>query len=197
MDYLITAWVEAWQLILRADRQILEIAWVSLRLAFWSALVASCLAIPMGISVGQQDFKYKKLVLAVLQTLLALPTVVIGLLVYTLISRRGPAGHFGLLFSPMGVVIGQAILAFPIICTMVVNVFISLDKRAFQTAVHLGANRRQTMLILLRETRLGILAAVLTGFGRVFGEVGIAMMLGGEYQGLYQDSNHRYCPGDQ
>ncbi len=110
---------------------------------------------------------------------MALPTVVVGLFVYGFISRRGPLGSLGLLFTPTGVVIGEVILAWPIITNLTVAAVKGLDPRLFRTCKTLGANRFQESWMIFREGRFGIMAAVVAGFGRVIAEGGVAMMLGG------------------
>jgi tungstate transport system permease protein len=112
-------------------------------------------------------------------TLLAFPTVLIGLIVYGFISRRGLLGDFGLLFSLPGMAIGQTILALPIIISLTAQAVETLDARCGQTLLTLGANSRQVAVTTIQELRFSIMAVALTAFGRVVTEVGIAMMLGG------------------
>jgi len=112
-------------------------------------------------------------------TLLALPTVFIGLLVYALISHRGPMGEMGLLFTLPGIAIGQTILALPIVMALSATTVEGLDADLKTTLLSLGANRRQLLLSTLWEARHGILVAALTAYGRVMTEVGISMMVGG------------------
>ena len=110
---------------------------------------------------------------------MALPTVVIGLIVYSLISRRGPLGVFGLLYTPSAMIIGQFILAVPIIIALTHSAVQGIDKRVRNTALTLGATESQSAWMVIKEARYAVLAAVITGFGRVIAEVGAAMMLGG------------------
>jgi tungstate transport system permease protein len=114
---------------------------------------------------------------------MALPTVVVGLVVYGLIGRRGPLGSLGFLFTPAGIVIGETILALPIIVNLTLSAVRGLDPRLFLTCRSLGASKLQEAIMVLREGRYGIVAAVVAGFGRVVGEVGVAMMLGGNIKG--------------
>ena len=118
-----------------------------------------------------------------MNTLLALPTVVIGLIVYSLISRRGPLGIFGLLYTPSAMIIGQFILAIPIIIALTHSAVQGIDKRVRNTALTLGATEAQSAWTVIKEARYAVLAAVITGFGRVIAEVGAAMMLGGNIKG--------------
>jgi tungstate transport system permease protein len=123
-------------------------------------------------------------VVTVLNTLLALPTVVIGLLVYTLLSRQGPLGFLDILYTQQAMIIGQTILIFPLITALVLAAVSRIDVRYRRTAMTLGAGRVATALVILREARFGLVAAVVAAFGRVIAEVGISMMLGGNIRGF-------------
>jgi tungstate transport system permease protein len=118
-------------------------------------------------------------VLVVLNTLLALPSVVVGLVVYLLLSRSGPLGEWGLLFTLPGIAVGLTILALPIVVALSATAVESMDRQLRVTLISLGANRQQLFLSTLWEARHGIIAAALTAYGRVMTEVGIAMMVGG------------------
>jgi len=110
---------------------------------------------------------------------MALPTVVVGLLLFGLLSRQGPLGPLGLLFTPLAMIAGQTVLAAPIVANLVLAAVTGADQRIINTALTLGASRLQAAIQLLREIRFGVMAAVIAGFGRVIAEVGVAMMLGG------------------
>jgi len=112
-------------------------------------------------------------------TLLSFPTVVVGLLVFAFISRQGPLGFLGILFSPTAMIIGQFILAIPIITALTIAAVQGVDRRVRLTALTLGANRMQTSITVLNEARFALMAAIIAGFGRIVGEVGAAIMLGG------------------
>jgi len=111
--------------------------------------------------------------------MLSLPTVVVGLFVFSFISRQGPLGFLGLLFTPTAMVIGQFILAIPIITALTISAVQGVDRRVRPTALTLGANRLQTSITVLTEVRFALMAAIIAGFGRIIGEVGSAIMLGG------------------
>jgi tungstate transport system permease protein len=130
-----------------------------------------------------QEFRGRETAITVVNALLGLPTVVVGLVVYAFLSRRGMLGGWGLLFSPSGVVIGLAILAAPIVAAFVLAALKEMDPRVRWTAMTLGAGRFRTAWMLLGEARYGVMAAVVAAFGRVVAEVGIAMMLGGNIRG--------------
>jgi tungstate transport system permease protein len=169
----------ALSLIVSLDREVFAAVWVSISVASWSIIFAALLGIPLGIAIGIREFSLKRATITLLNTLMAMPTVVIGLVVYGLISRQGPLGSFGLLFTPGAMIIGQTMLAVPIVTNYTLTAIKAADNRILPTALTLGASRLQGIVQLVRETRFGIMAAVVAGFGRVVSEVGIAMMLGG------------------
>ncbi|MFC1525674.1 ABC transporter permease [Candidatus Latescibacterota bacterium] len=179
MDYLGGGLAEALRMILVFDREFAAIVGVSLKVASLSTCLATVAGVIVGIVVAENHFRGRQVVITLLNTLMSLPTVLVGLLVYSFISRRGPLGELGLLYTQSAMVAGQAILAFPIIAGLVLASVSSLDRRVRTTAASLGADTGQSFRILLREARYGVLAAVVAGFGRVFAEVGVSMMLGG------------------
>ncbi len=183
MDYLIGALTEALKLIISLDREVLSIAFLSLRVAGTATLLAAIFGIPLAYTVATRDFPGRGAVLTLFNTLMALPTVLVGLLGYSFLSRKGPLGFLDLLFTPSGIIIGDMILAFPLIVALTVAAVNSVDERARMTALNLGASRLQVTLTVLMEARYALTAAVINGFGRVIAEVGAAMMLGGNIRG--------------
>jgi tungstate transport system permease protein len=169
----------ALSLIFSADKDVFAAVRTSVSVASWSVLLASLFGIPVGIGVGVRQFPLKRLVLVMLNSLMAMPTVVLGLLVYGLVSRQGPLGGWGLLFTPDAMIIGQTLLALPIVANYTLSAIKGADPRIVPTALTLGAGSLRSMMQLTREVRFGIMAAVIAGFGRVISEVGVAMMLGG------------------
>jgi tungstate transport system permease protein len=123
------------------------------------------------------------LLITVLNSLLALPTVVVGLVVYAFISRRGILGILDLLYTQTAMVVGQVILIFPVVACLTIAAISRIDDRYRKTALTLGATPFQTALIVLREARFAVIAAIIAAFGRVIAEVGISMMLGGNAKG--------------
>jgi len=170
---------EAVKLIVSGDREVLFIAFTSLRIALTSTVLASLISVPLGVFLHFTSFPFKRGVVSVLHALMALPTVVIGLLVFSFISRSGPFGSLNLLFSPAGIVIGQVILASPILTSLVYTGLSKIDPRFHETLITLGARKGDVLTASLSEARYVIISAVLAGFGRVVGEVGVSMMLGG------------------
>lgn len=183
MDYLSEAVKKALWLIVHFDRELAVIVWTSLRVSVTSTLLASVVGVPLGFVIAVTRFRGKHHVEVALNTSMALPTVVVGLTVYSFISRRGPLGAYGLLFTPSAMVIGQFILATPIITALSLSATKSIDARVGETARTLGANAVQTAATILNEARYAIIVAVAAGFGRVIAEVGSAMILGGNIHG--------------
>jgi tungstate transport system permease protein len=160
-------------------RELALAVWVSLKTSGLAALIASALAVPAALFLAGREFRGKKLVLVINQTWMAAPTVVIGLLFYSFLSRNGPLGGLGLLYTQAAMTIGQVFLILPLIAGFSYTALRQVDRRARQTALTLGASRRQAGWVVLREARFPLLVAVLAGFARAISEVGIAMMLGG------------------
>ncbi|BDV42103.1 ABC transporter permease [Geotalea uraniireducens] len=183
MDFIAESWRTALALIIALNRDVFTAVGTSLAVSLWSTLLAALLGVPLGIGVGIATFPGKRVVVTLLNTLMALPTVVIGLLGYGMLSRQGPLGGFGLLFTPTAMVIGQTALAIPIVANYTVGAIAGADARIIATARTLGAGPVHCLGQLVKEVRFGIMAAIIAGFGRVIAEVGVAMMLGGNIRG--------------
>ncbi len=166
-------------LLVSGNPEVWFITWTSLRFSVCSAALAGVVGIPLGVLIALKRFAGRRVLLAVLSSLMALPTVVVGLLVYSMISRAGPLGGLGLMFTPRAVIIGQAILAFPIVLSMTASSLSSINPLFPEVLTTLGASRRTIFWMSVRECRGAVLSAALASFGRVVGEVGAAMMLGG------------------
>lgn len=184
MNFLTDSFLSAVLLIWTLDHNLFEIIGVSLKVSSISTFIACFMGVPSGFLIAFSEFRGKRLVITILNTLLALPTVVIGLFVYAFISRRGVFGTYDLLYTQKAIVIGQIILIIPIVTTFTISAVSRLDDRYRKAALTLGANLRQTAWVIIREARFGILAAVVMAFGRVIAEVGISMMLGGNAKGF-------------
>lgn len=183
MAYLLDALLGALRLIVTADADLFNAVWASLRFSVTSTVLASLIGIPAGVALAVVRFPGRKLAVTSLNTLLALPTVVVGLMVYGIICREGPAGGMGLLFTPYAIIIGQMVLIVPIVTALTRGAVAAVDPVVKDTALTLGAGRLSTLWIVLREARAGVLVAIGTAYGRVIGEVGVSMMLGGNIDG--------------
>ena len=179
MGYWGDSLLTAFELSLGFDREVRMAVWTSLYTSSCSIVIAALLGVPIGLWLGLNRFRGRQLLIALLNTLMALPTVVVGLLLFGLLSRQGPLGPLGLLFTPLALIAGQTVLAAPIVANLVLAAVTGADQRIINTALTLGASRLQAAIQLLREIRFGVMAAVIAGFGRVIAEVGVAMMLGG------------------
>jgi tungstate transport system permease protein len=183
MDYIVEAFRGAIRLILSLDREIFTIALLSLQIAGTATLFATVLGVPLAYAIATRNFLGKRLVLTLFNTLLALPTVVVGLFCYAFLSRRGPLGFLDLLFTPSGMIIGDIILALPLVVALTIAAVNAVDPRVSLTARALGATSRQTSWTIFHDARYALMAAVINGFGRVLAEVGAATMLGGNIRG--------------
>jgi tungstate transport system permease protein len=179
MDFLLQGLLKAIELLTTNDPETFSAVYATLVVSTYSLAVTLILGLPMGFGLGYFDFKAKKSVRVVVDTLLSLPTVFIGLLVYAFFTNRGPLGNLELLFTLPGIAVGLTILALPIVVALSATAVESMDRQLRVTLISLGANRRQVFLSTLWEARHGIIAAALTAYGRVMTEVGIAMMVGG------------------
>lgn len=184
MTFFLDSFKSALMLLWSLDGELLNVISVSLKVSFSSTLISSLVGIPLGLCVALNEFRGKRFLNTLLNTLLAMPTVVIGLLVYSFISRRGLLGHWNLLYTQKAIIIGQVILIIPIITTLTVAAVSRIDDRYRKTAMTLGATTFQTALVIFREARFGIMASIIVAFGRVIAEIGISMMLGGNARGF-------------
>jgi len=165
---------------------IFSIALLSLFVSATSTLLATLIAVPLGVTLGLREFGSQRLLRNILFTLYGLPPVLAGLLVFLLLSRSGPLGALGLLFTPVGMVIAQVVVVTPIILGITMSVVATMERRVKETAFVLGADRRQLSVTVLREAVAGILTAVMVGFGRAVGEVGAVFVVGGHIEGKTQ-----------
>lgn len=184
MSYFTESLLAAFNLITSFDADIYRIVITSVSISITATLITALLAIPAGVSMALNTFNGKATLQHLLNTLMSMPTVVIGLLLYGLLSRLGPLGHWGLLYTPSAVIIAEAILIFPIMMNLTITAVNSADPRLVPTLISLGARSFSLTVHVIRATRFAILAALVTGFGRAIGEVGAAMMLGGNIQGF-------------
>ena len=183
MEYLWGGIQGAVILIISLDAEVFRTVLLSLRISLTATLLASLIGIPLGFLISAHEFPFKRPIITFFNTLLSLPTVVVGLFLYSLLSNRGPFGPLGLLFTPTAMVIGQFILATPIIVALTISAIQAMDPRAKITAMTLGAGPVRTAVTVLSEARFALTAAVIAGFGRVIAEVGAAMMVGGNIKG--------------
>ena len=176
--------IKAIELIVSFDPEVMEIAGRSLMVSVTSALLASLICIPISGLIHFHNFPGKRLLINVIQTFFSIPTVCIGLFVFVLFSRAGPLGGTNLLFTPTAMVIGQMILITPILLGLIISALSGVDKAILETALSLGASNFQSMIVVLKEARYAVVAAIIMGFGRAISEVGCALMVGGNIRGF-------------
>jgi tungstate transport system permease protein len=183
MDEIITGITQAFNLIVTLNPEVLHIAALSVYISLAATILAACISIPLGGLIHFREFRGKRTLKMIIQTLYSVPTVVVGLLIYLLLSRSGPLGFFGLLFTPEGMIIGQMVLIIPITTGLVISALSGVDRNISDTLVSLGATEFQSIVQIVKEARLAILSAVILAFGRAISEVGVAMMIGGNIAG--------------
>jgi len=175
---------KAVELIISFEPEVMGLAGRSLIIAVASTLLASLFCIPLGSLIHFRRFPGKRLVISLIQTFFSIPTVAIGLFVFVLFSQAGPLGGLNLLFTPTIMVVGQMILITPILLGLTITAVSGVDKAILDTARSLGASSFQTAIVVLKEARFAVVAAVIMGFGRAISEVGIALMVGGNIRGF-------------
>ncbi len=175
---------QAWRLIAAGDAELLQIVLLSLRVSLTAVAVASLIGLPLGAAIAVGRFPGRQTLIVLLNALMGLPPVVVGLLVYLLLSRAGPLGQLGILFTPAAMVVAQTILIVPIVA--------ALSRQVIEDAWHeyreqlrsLGARPATAALTLLWDTRFSLVTIVLAGFGRAAAEVGAVMIVGGNIDGV-------------
>ena len=179
MDYIVDGFVKAVFLLIHLDPATFSAISATLKVSTAAMAVSLMAGLPLGFALGYFNFYGKRHIKTLVDTLLALPTVSVGLIVYALISSQGPLGELNLLFTLTGIAMGQTILALPIVIAITAATVENIDQDLKLTLVSLGAGKRHILFTCLWEVRYGILAGVVTAYGRVLTEVGIAMMVGG------------------
>ncbi|MFZ5352487.1 MAG: ABC transporter permease [Bacillota bacterium] len=183
MNNILDGLIGAFDLLFSFDREIYRIIGLSLIVAFSSTAISALLGIPAGVLIGMNSFKGKKLLVRLIYTLMSLPPVIAGLVIFLLLSRKGPLGFMGILFTPAAMIIAQVSLITPIITGIVYNSVKEKGQLIRSVGKTLGAGRIEILLLLVAELRVSILTGVITGFGRATSEVGAIMLVGGNIKG--------------
>jgi len=178
-----TGLLQAAKLIVSLDSELLAIVFLSLRVSGVAVTTAALIGIPLGAFLGMRLPASVRWLEKLINTLMGLPPVVAGLVIYLLLSNKGPIGHMELLFTPMAMITAQTVLAIPIITGLSLVAVRDKHKEIRDTAVTLGASQQMVIWTVIREAKRAIVAAVVAGFGRVIAEVGAVMMVGGNIQG--------------
>lgn len=174
--------VQVIKLFLSGDPALYEIIFMSLKVSLAAIGIGMLLGIPFGTFLGMFRFRGRQIVVVLVYTMMGLPPVLAGVLVYLLLSAKGPLGQWQLLFTPTAMVIAQTLLVTPIISGLTMVAVKGKVKEYLETAISMGANRTQTAWIIIREAKLGIMAAIVTAFGRAIAEVGAVMLVGGNIE---------------
>lgn len=184
MDEIIQAILQAIELILELDPELIRITKLSLYISLTATFIASLIAVPIGGIIYYYDFRGKRTIVNLIQTLYSIPTVLVGLFLFLLISKQGPFGFLNLLFTPTGMVVGQTLLILPIIIGFTITALVGVSVQIKELAISLGASTYQTIITIIKEARYAIMGAVILGFGRAISEVGVSILIGGNIRGL-------------
>jgi len=183
MEAIIAGFKEAVSLLISLDKEIYSIVLLSIIVSCTSTLLSSIIAIPIGTIIGTHEFPLKKIIVRIIYTLMSLPPVIAGLVVFLIIMRRGPLGFLGLTFTPTAMIIAQTLIVTPIIIGLTFNGVKERGETVKALGKTLGASKRQTLKLLIYDMRIIIISAVIAGFGRAVSEVGAVMIVGGNIKG--------------
>ena len=175
---------KAIELIISLDPEVLEIAGRSLMISVTSTIIAFLLSIPISSLIHFHTFPGTRILITLIQTFFSIPTVAVGLFVFILFSRAGPLSGLNLMFTPTIMVLGQVILITPILLGLTISALSGVDRAILDTARSLGASNFQTAVVILKEARFAVMAALIMGFGRAISEVGLAIIVGGNIKGF-------------
>jgi tungstate transport system permease protein len=174
---------QAFQLILSGDPEIYGIVYRSLFFSGTAVVLAILWGTPLAMLIAMKEFRGKTIIKTVLNTLIGLPTVVLGLILFLIFSRGGPLGFLGLLYTPAAIIIGQAILVTPILISIGVSAIESVEPEIMNLAQTLGASESQAQIAVLREAANGVVLSDIASFNRAIGELGVVLLVGGNIAG--------------
>jgi tungstate transport system permease protein len=183
MHSILYGFIGAFKLIFSINPELRNIILLSVQVSGSALVIATLLGLPLGVTLAWRRVPFRGLVMSLLNTGMGLPPVVVGLFLYLILSRSGPLGFFGLLYTPSAMIIAQAILVFPIVASLSHAAIVKVDPVIRQAAITLGATPFQEVMAVVREARYGIMAGVMAGLGRVMAEVGAILIVGGNIAG--------------
>jgi len=183
MDLILEGIVTAFQLLWALDPEVLGITWLSLKVSGIATIISVGIGISTGMIVALTRFPGKKFIVSVVNTGMGLPPVVVGLFVTVFLWRNGPLGFLDILYTPSAIILAQAVIATPIVMGISIAALQNLPSKLRLQILSLGATRLQMVMLLIREARLPLMAAVMAGFGGVISEVGASIMVGGNIKG--------------
>ena len=179
MGFILDGLIKGFSLIVNGDAEVYSIVRLSLSVSIFATAVSVAIGVPLGALIAIKKFPLKKIAISLVNTGMGLPPVVVGLMAMLLLSRSGPLGFLGWLYTPAGMVLAQVIIATPVVTGLSLSAMQSLDRKFYQQMLTLGAGQWQALWVCLREVKLSILAAVIAGFGSIISEVGAVMIVGG------------------
>lgn len=179
MDYILEGFKEAIRLLIGFDREVYGIIFLSLLVSGLATIITSLIFIPIGIHLGLKDFKGKRFFSRILYTLMSIPSVIVGLIVAIILSRRGPFGHLDLLYTPKAMIIAQTLLVAPLILGLTYSLSKNRGRVIEETGKTLGANNRDIVILAIKEFKLDLMVNIVTVFSRAISEVGAVMIVGG------------------
>jgi len=182
VDNIVAGIYEAWNLIITFDRELYGIIGLTLVVTIMSTLISALIGVPLGLAAGSSDFKGKRILFRVVHTLMSLPPVVAGLLVFLTLSRRGPLGSLMLLFTPTAMIIAQVIIITPIVLGLAEAAVKAKSKAVYETCAGLRLKRSQSLRLLFHECRYPLISIIVAAYGRAVSEVGAVMLVGGNIQ---------------
>lgn len=183
MNEIMDGLIKAFQLIFSGDPRVIEITLRSLYVSGAATLIATLWGIPIAMVLGLRNFRTKFILKGICHALLGIPTVGLGLILYLFLSKAGPAGFFGLLYTPTAIIIGEAILITPIIVSLATAAIENVDPEIVNQAKTLGASESQASVTVLKEAMAGVILAGIASFNRAIAELGVAQMVGGNIAG--------------
>ncbi|MBS4213312.1 MULTISPECIES: ABC transporter permease [Neobacillus] len=183
MELLIDGLKKAIEMIFTGNPEVFAITWLTLKVCLIAILISTLIGLPLGILLGLSRFRGRRFLLLFINMGMGLPPVVAGLWITMFLWRSGPLGEWRLLYSPTAIVMAQVLVSLPIVTSLTSSAFQQINEKMLLQIKALGATRLQTLMILVKQSKIAIVAAIMAGFGRVIAEVGAAMMVGGNIQG--------------
>lgn len=183
MNTIIEGAIKAFELLTTGDRDVFQVMMMTLLVSGTATAISVCLGLPLGLWLALVDFVGKQVLTSLVNFGMGLPPVVVGLVVSLFLWRSGPLGNFDLMYTPTAMILAQAIIAFPIVAGFSFAAILTINPKLRLRLLSMGATQWQANWLLIKEARLGLMAAIIAGFGRVISEVGASMMVGGNIKG--------------
>ncbi|MCH6267593.1 ABC transporter permease [Neobacillus citreus] len=183
MELLIDGLKKAIEMIFTGNPEVFAITWLTLKVCLIAILISTLIGLPLGILLGLSRFRGRRVLLLFINMGMGLPPVVAGLWITMFLWRSGPLGEMRMLYTPTAIVMAQVLVSLPIVTSLTSSAFQQINEKMLLQIRALGATKLQTLMILLKQSKIAIVAAIMAGFGRVIAEVGAALMVGGNIQG--------------